>query len=141
MDPTTPNAANRPDPSDLDDRRPDALGPMLSAAIFGYFGFFTGLSSDDGAGNIVPLYITTVWVLRIGAVLFAVAAMFALSGMREAGLFAGVAGAIATLGLAAVTAWSMIDPQHDIAVNHLIMIICIVWNAYSSFVSIRAGLR
>lgn len=141
MNPTPPPAPTRPGPQGFDDRGPDVLGPLLSAAIFGYFGFFTGLQTDDGSGTTVPLYLATVWVLRLSALLFLAAAVIAILGKQRAGLYAGIAGALATLGLVVVTAWSMLDPERDIAVNHLIMIICILWNAYSSFVGIRSALR
>jgi hypothetical protein len=124
-----------------DDRGPDVLGPLLSAAIFGYFGFFTGLRSDDASGAVVPLYLATVWVLRISAILFLASAVIGIVGKHRAGLLAGIAGVVATLGLTVVTAWSMIDPDHDIAVNHLIMILCILWNGYSAFTAIRSALR
>ena len=141
MNQTPPPSPTRPSARDFDDRGPDVLGPLLSAAIFGYFGFFTGLQSDDGSGTVVPLFLTTVWVLRVSALLFLAAAVIAILGKSRAGLFAGIVGAIATLGLVVVTAWSMLDPDRDIAVNHLIMILCILWNAYSSFSSIRSALR
>jgi hypothetical protein len=119
---------------------PDVLGPLLSTAIFGYFGFMAGLATGDGSGT-VPLYLTTVWVLRVSAILFLGCAVVAMMRFPRAGLLAGVAGGIATLGLAVVMAWSIADPERDIAVHPLIMILCILWNGYGSFTAIRAGLR
>lgn len=123
----------------------DVLGPLLSAAIFGYYGFFFGLSTDDGAGNTVPLFLATVWALRVAAVLFAaelvVAFLGAFAGIPRGGLIAGALGGVATLVLAIVTVWSIADPNWDIAINHLIMIICVLWNGYASIRAIREELR
>jgi predicted amino acid-binding ACT domain protein len=82
-----------------------------------------------------------VWVLRISAILFLASAVIGMVGKPRTGLLAGIAGAVATIGLTVVTAWSIIDPERDIAVNHLIMILCILWNAYSAFTAIRSALR
>ncbi|MCX5651163.1 MAG: hypothetical protein NTU45_07210 [Planctomycetota bacterium] len=136
-----PPASYQPSDRGYDDRGADVLGPLLSAAIFGYFGFFTGLRSDDDSGAVVPLYLATVWVLRISAILFLASAVIGMVGKPRTGLLAGIAGAVATIGLTVVTAWSIIDPERDIAVNHLIMILCILWNAYSAFTAIRSALR
>lgn len=118
----------------------DVLGPVLSALIFGYFGFFVGLSTGDASGT-VPLYLATVWVLRISAILFAAAAVVAMLGIHRATLISGLVCAVATLGLLAVTVWSVADHERDIAVSPLIMAICIAWNGYCAARAIRDGLR
>lgn len=116
------------------------LGPVLSALIFGYFGFYVGLSTGDDSGT-VPLYLATVWVLRISAILFVAAAVVALVGIRRSTLISGLVSAVATLGLLVIAVWSLADQERDIAVHPLIMAICIAWNAYSSAMAIRDGLR
>jgi hypothetical protein len=119
----------------------DVLGPLLAAAIFAYFGFFSGYSTDDGAGNIVPLFFAAVWGMRLASVLFLAAAAVAILGVNRAGLLAGILGGVGSAILAAITVWSMADSTKDIAVNHLIMIICVLWTAYSAFHAIRDDLR
>lgn len=136
--PTDPN--ERPHRRD-DGESLDVLGPLLSAAIFAYFGFLSGLATDDGAGNTVPLYFAAVWGMRIASILFLASATVAMLGVGGASLTAGGLSAIATLILAAITVWSMVDPTYDIAVNHLIMIICVLWNGYSAFRALRSDLR
>jgi hypothetical protein len=118
----------------------DVLGPVLSALIFGYFGFLAGLSTGDASGT-VPLYLVTVWVLRVSAILFVAAAVVAMLGIRRATLISGLACAAATLGLLVVMVWSVADQQRDIAIHPLIMAICIAWNGYCAGRAIRDGLR
>lgn len=119
----------------------DVLGPLLAAAIFAYFGFFSGLQSDDGSGNIVPLFFASVWGMRLASVLFLAAAVVAILGVNRAGVLAGILCGLGSAILAAITVWSMADSTKDIAVNHLIMIICVIWTAYSAFRAIRDDLR
>jgi hypothetical protein len=127
--------------SDGDYGSVDVLGPLLSAAIFAYFGFFSGLQSDDGSGNTVPLFFAAVWGMRLASVLFLAAAVVAILGVNRAGVLAGILGGLGSAILAAITVWSMADSTKDIAVNHLIMIICVLWTAYSAFRAIRDDLR
>lgn len=143
----TPNEAS-PAPHDGDQRARvsdrgsiDVLGPLLSAAIFAYFGFFSGLTTDDGSGSTVPLFFAAVWGMRLASILFLAAAVVGMTGVNRAGLLVGLLGGLASAILAGITVWSMADSTKDIAVNHLIMIICVIWNAYSAFRAIRDDLR
>ncbi len=81
-------------------------GPMvmlLSAAIFGFFGFFRDWSAPFPDGQVVLFMVLLGWTLKISAVVFLVAGLlafvspiagnllYALAGVGSAGLFVVVA--------------------------------------------------
>ena len=118
----------------------DLFGPLLSTVLFGYYGFVAGLDTHGSAGEPIALWIAFVWVLRVSAVLFAACFVLALRGNPRELLWYGVSGAIASAGLAGVFLWDLVDPN-SLAVHPVLMLIFIAWNGYSSFATIRDGLR
>lgn len=122
------------------DARPDLLAPILSAAIFGYYGFFAGLATIGRDGEPVALWIAFVWALRGAAVLFALSAAVALAKARVGLLVYGASGVVATGGLLAVFVWDLASPD-GVAIHPAILLILIVWNGYGSLTSFLSGLR
>lgn len=125
------------------DSRVDAFGPLLSAVLFGYFGF---LSADvrqtaDDAGNTVLLWVGTLWIVRISTVLFAASAALALGGDRRTDLVYGASSLLATAGLAAILVWDQLDTEYQTVFHPLILLICIAWNGYGSIQTLRDALR
>jgi hypothetical protein len=122
---------------------PDVLGPLISAAIFGYFGFLSDTTSQvtNSAGETVPLWIGALWILRLSTLLFAGAAGLAMARIPMAGLASGVAGLAATLGLLVILVWDQVDRQHYFACPGWLLAIFIVWNGYHSVRTVREHLR
>ncbi|MFM7260845.1 MAG: hypothetical protein ACKO3W_09615 [bacterium] len=117
----------------------DGFAPLLSAVIFGYYGFLAGLDTHGSDGEPIALWITFVWVLRAATVLYAACAVLAWRGRPGAELAYGVVSALATAGLAAVFVWDIASPDNT-AVHPLIMVVLLLWNGYGAYGSIRAGL-
>ncbi len=125
------------------DRSPDAFGPLISAAIFGYYGFLSGtVSQTTGAqGETVALWLGTLWILRVAAVLFAVCAVLAFRADQRTDLVYGAVGVIATAGLAAILVWDQLDTNYQTAFSPLLLVIFVAWNAYASVSTLRDALR
>lgn len=133
---TTPRTAS-------DREAPDVVAPLLSAAVFGYYGFLSGITSDitNDAGEVVPLWVGSLWILRLCTLAFIGCAVVGFLKLRQAGLIFGIAGMFAALGLFVVLAWSQLDTEYDFACHPLILLVFGCWNAYVSFIAIRASLR
>jgi hypothetical protein len=116
------------------------IGPIISAALFAYYGFVAGLSTHGGAGEPIALWIAFVWVLRVAAVIFGISTVLALLRNPKTDLLYGAGGLFATAALAGVLAWDLVDPN-SLAVSPIILVILIIWNGYSSIQTLRDALR
>lgn len=132
---------HEPNPAFATDRAPDLFGPLLSTAIFGYYGFLAGLNTTDGAGVSIGLWLGTLWILRAAAVLFLLSALLALRGDRRTNLLYGGAGLIATAGLAAILVWDQIDTNYSLVFSPILLVLFIAWNGYGSIMTLRDALR
>ncbi len=133
-------------PNDLstsrdESRNRDVLGPLISTAFFGYYGFVFGLQTADDSGATVPLWIFSLWMLRIATLTFAVSLVLSFSKASAANMVYGAAGILGTFGLAAILIWDMLDPVHASFTSPLLLIIFIAWNGYFSFLTLRDAFR
>ncbi len=119
---------------------PDVLAPLLSALLFGYYGFLAGLDTHGSGGEPIHLWIAFVWVLRASAVLFTISTALALARKPATDLVYGFGGLLATAALAGVFVWDLIDPN-SLAVSPILLLVFIVWNGYASLLTLREALR
>jgi hypothetical protein len=138
MSTTSPPPAAPRTPTDA--RGPDVIGPIISAALFGYYGFVAGLSTHGSAGEPIALWLAFVWVLRVAALIFGISTVLALLRNPKTDLLYGAGGLFATAALAGVLVWDLVDPN-SLAVSPIILVILIVWNGYSSIQTLRDALR
>lgn len=115
----------------------DVLGPALTAAIFGYYGFFAGLATTGNSGEAVPLYLAFVWTMRIVAVASLACVLLALSGNRKAAPVYLAMVALATVGPLGCAVWDMVDAEYNLATSPLILIVFGIWNGYCLFRTVR----
>ncbi|MEY4118954.1 MAG: hypothetical protein RLZZ116_2282 [Planctomycetota bacterium] len=137
--------------STLDERRPspasdhaaDAFGPLISALIFGYYGFLDSTVRDttDDAGNTVLLWLGSLWILRISALLFLASTALAFRNDRKTDLLYGASSTLATLGLLVILIWDQADAQYQTVFHPIILLICIAWNGYGAIQTLRSALR
>lgn len=135
----------------MDERRPapasdhsaDAFGPLISALIFGYYGFLdsTVRVTTDDAGNTVLLWLGTLWILRVSTLLFLASMALAFRNDRKTDLLYGASSILATLGLLVILIWDQADTQYQTVFHPIILLICIAWNGYGSIQTLRSGLR
>jgi len=128
-------------PRPVADRMGDLLAPLISAVLFGYYGFFAGLDTSDASGATVPLWLGSVWILRIVTVLFAATIALALKDHPWSELAYGAAGLAATLGLLVILVWDQLDTANRTAFHPLLLVVFVVWNGFGSISTLRAALR
>jgi hypothetical protein len=135
----------------MDERRPapasehsaDAFGPLISALIFGYYGFLDSTVRDttDDADNTVLLWLGTLWILRVSALLFVASTVLAFRNDRKTDLLYGASSMLATLGLLVILVWDQADTQYQTVFHPIILLLCIAWNGYGAIQTLRSALR
>ena len=135
----------------MDERRPapasehsaDAFGPLLSALIFGYYGFLDSTVRDttDDADNTVLLWLGALWILRVSALLFLASTVLAFRNDRKTDLLYGASSMLATLGLLVILVWDQADTQYQTVFHPIILLLCIAWNGYGAIQTLRSALR
>jgi hypothetical protein len=122
--------------------REDPFGLIISVLLFGYFGFFAGLSTvATSGGPTIPLFAFFMWSLRLSAIGFAVAlALHLAKRTREATLVAGVVGVLSALAFLIAAAWDFADQRYVLAISPVLLLLFAAWNGYVSWGSLRAVL-
>ena len=115
----------------------DVLGPALTTAIFGYYGFLAGLSTTGDNGESVPLFLAFVWTMRVGSAASLACVLLALTGSRKAAPAYLVLAALATVGPLGCAVWDLIDANHALAASPVILLVFGVWNAYCLLTAAR----
>lgn len=115
----------------------DVLGPALTAAIFGYYGFFAGLMTTGDGGESVPLYMAFVWTMRIVSVASLACVLLALTGNRKAAPAYLAMAALSTVGPLGCAVWDMVDAEYNLATSPLILIVFGIWNGYCLYRTVR----
>lgn len=130
-------------PQDTSPSTSDAFGPLIAAAVFGYYGFIDSTVSQtaDNSGKTVALWVGSLWIIRVAALLFAVSVGLAFRNDRRSDLAYAVGTLVATLGLVVILVWDQLDTTYQTAFHPLILVLCIVWNGYSALTALRAALR
>ncbi|MDI9403490.1 MAG: hypothetical protein QM516_06415 [Limnohabitans sp.] len=124
--------------------QPDIFSPLISAAIFGYYGFLNDTVrdvTDDQTGQTVPLWIGFLWSMRLVALLFVLSVVMALRRTRGSLFVSGLGGMLAALLLAAFAVWDAMDQQYMLAAPGWLLVLFAAWNGYASAGSLRDGVR
>ncbi|MCE2882072.1 MAG: hypothetical protein LW636_06920 [Planctomycetaceae bacterium] len=115
----------------------DVLGPALTAAVFGYFGFIAGLATTGNDGEMVPLYAVFVWSMRVVALGALASVLLALSGSRKtAPLYLAIM-ALAAASSLGCAAWDLADTTYNLACPPILLIVFAIWNGYCAFGAAR----
>jgi hypothetical protein len=122
---------------------PDVFAPIISAAVFGYYGFLSGTTADitNDVGEVVPLWIGCLWILRLCTLVFIAITVVAFLPVPKVGLIFGAGGLLAAAGLLTVLVWSQVDQTYDFACHPLVLLAFAILNIYTSAMAIRASLR
>lgn len=105
----------------------DAVGMFISAAIFGFFGFFY-----FGAQQTILLFQIVLWTLRGSAIGFALAGALTLARMRIGPMVFQVIAAISSIMLIVTGIWHFVDPTVA-NLNGVLLLLFGIWNGASVF--------
>ena len=113
---------------------------LLSAAIFGYFGFMTVFPELDADGDPIPLVVTLKWTLRMSAIAFLATGLLVLAKPLPANLLFGGLGLVSAVMLAIIGVWDLASPFAS-GIPPVLLFIFAVWNGLSSLSGLQAALR
>jgi hypothetical protein len=108
---------------------------ILSALIFGYFGF--RMSSTALDGEFVLFFALLTWTLRISAGLFVLSAILTFVVPVVGNLLYALVGVVGA-GLFVVVAVMDIADPYDASVPWWLLLVFAAWNGYSSWLALRA---
>lgn len=125
-------------------------GMLLSAAIFGYFGFgmtFLGFGTTwehrytapppPAEPELLVMVALLMWTLRIAAIAFVLAAIVSsVSSARAGAALYGAVGLLAAFSLLSVAVWDWNSPYYS-GVPPFLLLIFAVWNGFSSWAGLR----
>jgi hypothetical protein len=105
---------------------------LLSAALFGYFGYFITWSSTGIGGQFLAYVVLFEWTAKISAAVFLVAALVTLLRPLLGNLIYSAAGLAGAIALVVVLAMDLADTQHMV-VHPAILVLMAAWNGYGSW--------
>lgn len=113
---------------------------FLAAALFGYFGWGMSWAHEwtiDSPPKIVYMVSLLKWTVRIGAVLFGVAAVLTLMGTIFGPLLYGLAGLATSVSFVVVAVWDMMEPDYFSGAPPFLLLIFAAWNGWMSWLGLR----
>jgi hypothetical protein len=113
---------------------------FISAAIFGYFGFFIGLTSTTSTGNVVFLFGLLMWTLRIAAIGFLLSGLLTFIAPVGGNLLYAVTGLLTAAGFVLVGILDIADDQHAAALPPALAFLFAAWNGYGAWSGLRSVL-
>jgi len=129
----------------MSDPRSVASNCWFSAVIFAIFGFgsFVGLPFgfpviDSATGNLIALPTTLMWLIRSGAVLFAICALLSMKNPGAGELAQGVIGSIIGVGMIAIGVWDVASPWSS-GLHPVLLFLLGIWNAWGVLSLVRRG--
>lgn len=110
---------------------------LLSAAIFGYFGFFNATFNTTGVNGQYLAYVAILeWTLKISAVGFAIAGVLAFFAPMPANLLYSVISLLSAVAFIVVAVMDLMDPNHTV-MNPVILLLFAAWNGYGAISGLR----
>ncbi len=117
---------------------------ILSAAMFGYFGFLYGINWNTPGidGQIVLFRIMLGWTLKVSAIVFAFAALITFVNKYVSNLIYIAVGLISSVLFIFIIIMDLLDSQHGIFGGAPVILgIFAVWNGFGSYSSLREILK
>lgn len=118
---------------------PAQIGSMLlSAAIFGFFGFyFVGWAHEWTVDDERVWLVTTLkWTVRGGALLFLLSAGIAWLNAWWGNLVFSLVGLAVAAALIGVAVWDM-NSNYSAGISIVLLVILAAWNGYHSWAGLR----
>jgi hypothetical protein len=124
----------------MPDKEGQLTGPaimVLSALIFGYFGFRMTATAVDG--EFVLFFALLTWTLRISAGLFVLSAVLTIVVPVAGNLLYALVGVVGA-GLFVVVAVMDVADDKYATIHPALLLLFAVWNGYGSWLALRAVL-
>jgi len=118
------------------DRRLDIFFMVISAALFGCFGFAVTYNYYGVNGQFLFFVALLEWTLKISAIAFGLTAILTMALPLPGVVLYGVVGLLSAAALLVAAALDLMDPQHT-AMSPFILIILALWNGYASISGLR----
>jgi hypothetical protein len=113
---------------------------LLSAAIFGYFGFATSFIHHSAITGKLLLYVPILeWTLKVSAIAFLVSGILTFVTPVGGNLLYSVVGILSAVGFLVVAVMDVADTQHQV-MSPLLLIVFAAWNGYGSWIGLSAVL-
>ena len=110
---------------------------ILSAAIFGYFGFSTSWNYYSVINGQFLLFVALLdWTLKVSAIAFLVSAVITYVHTLAGNILFGVVGLFGAILLLAIAGMDFLDKQHT-AMSPLLLLIFAAWNGFASFSGLK----
>jgi hypothetical protein len=110
---------------------------LLSAAIFGYFGFgMTWIHTSAITGQFLLFVALLDWTLKVTAIAFAVSGILTMLHARAGNMLYSIAGLLSAILFVVVAMLDMADKQHT-AISPIILLIFAAWNGYGAWQGLR----
>lgn len=121
---------------------PALAGPgimFISAALFGYFGFFTGgLMHTNLLNQFVLFFALLDWTLKGTACGFVLGGLLTLARPVLGNLIYGITGLLSAILFVLIAVMDIMDKQNAAAAPPVLLLIFAAWNGYGSWFGIRA---
>ena len=109
---------------------------IIAAVLFGYFGFMSGLTPFNQAGQYVLFFEVLIWTLRVGAIGFAISVVLTFVTPLFGGLLYALVGVLTSTGLVVVGVWDLLDPNAA-ALSPFFAFLFAAFNGWGSIVTLR----
>jgi len=122
------------------ERHPALAGPgimLLSAAIFGYFGFYVGPTSYNALGQFILFFAMLQWTLKATTIGFVIAAVLTFAAPIAGNLIFSLVGVISALFFVAIAVLDVMDQQNAAAAPPVLLILFAAWNGYGSWSGLK----
>lgn len=113
---------------------------LLSAALFGYFGFAYSWDPTGVDGQFLPFVVIVEWSLKGGAIGFVIAAVLSFLAAWPAEILYAAVGIITAVGFVVGGTLDLLDDQHTVMSPFLLFFFA-AWNGYGSIMSLKSLLR
>jgi hypothetical protein len=128
----------------MPEKEQQLAGPVimvLSALVFGFFGFFYTWSSRGAQGEFVLFPALLGWTLKVSSILFLLAAGLTIAKLVVGNLLYALTGVVGAGLFVVVAVMDIADQAHTIMpYAPVVLVLFAAWNGYGSWLSLRAVL-
>lgn len=111
---------------------------VLSAALFGYFGFWMRPLSTGPQGQIVFLFALFAWTLKLSAIGFALSAGITFVRPLLGNMLYSVVSLLGAGAFVLVLVLDLLDTSRTVAISPVLLLLFAAWNGYGFWTGLQA---